>query len=233
LKLNQKTRVPSLYVHGTDLTQRHSTSRSLDHRLPDLCDHPQSSAPGLLLLAQFSSLHAMPHLSVPCRPSTLAYRLESKTSKTYCHMLYRVVSCLPAQEGSDVVTCPTAQDPASLLGRAPRCHVSHGLGSCLPAREGSGAVTCPTALDPTSLLEMASVLPCVPWLWILPPYLGGFRRCHVSRGSGSCLHAQEGFGAVTYPMVPVPALYSGGLRCCHTSHNSLWVAYLKNKEMLR
>jgi hypothetical protein len=28
----------------------------------DLCDHPQSSAPGLLLLPRSSSLHAMPHL---------------------------------------------------------------------------------------------------------------------------------------------------------------------------
>jgi hypothetical protein len=29
---------------------------------PDLCDHPRSSAPGLLLLPQSSLLHAMPHL---------------------------------------------------------------------------------------------------------------------------------------------------------------------------
>jgi hypothetical protein len=32
------------------------------HRVPDLCDHPRSSAPGLLILPRFSSLHAMPHL---------------------------------------------------------------------------------------------------------------------------------------------------------------------------
>jgi hypothetical protein len=32
------------------------------HRVPDLCDHPRSSAPGLLLLPRSSSLHAMPHL---------------------------------------------------------------------------------------------------------------------------------------------------------------------------
>jgi hypothetical protein len=33
-----------------------------DHRVPDLCDHPWSSAPGLLLLSRSSSLHAMSHL---------------------------------------------------------------------------------------------------------------------------------------------------------------------------
>jgi hypothetical protein len=30
--------------------------------VPDLCDHPRSSTPGLLLLQRSSSLHAMPHL---------------------------------------------------------------------------------------------------------------------------------------------------------------------------
>jgi hypothetical protein len=35
---------------------------SSSHRVPDLCDHPQSSAPDLLLLPRSSSLSAMPHL---------------------------------------------------------------------------------------------------------------------------------------------------------------------------
>jgi hypothetical protein len=39
------------------------TSRSPGHRVPNLCDHPRSSAPGLLLLPRSSLLHAMPHLS--------------------------------------------------------------------------------------------------------------------------------------------------------------------------
>jgi hypothetical protein len=199
LKLNQKTRVPSLYVHGTNRTQYHLTSRSPDHRVPDLCGHPQSSTPGLLLLTQFSSLHAMPHLSVPCRPGTLAYMLESKTSKTYCHMPYRVVSCLPAQEGSNIITCPMAQDHASLLGRAPAlprvpwlwtlppcsrglqcCHVSHDSGSCLPIWEGSDAATCHVAPNPASMLRRASVLSHTPWY-----------RPQLS--------TQEGSGAATCP----------------------------------
>jgi hypothetical protein len=37
----------------------------------------------------------------------------------YCHMLYGFGPYLPAREGSSAVTCPTALDPASLLGRAP------------------------------------------------------------------------------------------------------------------
>jgi hypothetical protein len=68
-------------------------------------------------------------------------------------------------------TCPTAPNPASLLGRAPVpprvtrlrtpppssgglrcCHLSHGYGPRLTAREGSGVATCPMALDPAFLL---------------------------------------------------------------------------------
>jgi hypothetical protein len=62
LRLNQETRSPSLHVLGADRTRRHLTSRPPGHRVPDLCDHPRSSAPGLLLLPRSSSLHAMPHL---------------------------------------------------------------------------------------------------------------------------------------------------------------------------
>jgi hypothetical protein len=42
----------------------HGATRPLNrcHRVPDLCDHPRSSAPGLLLLPRSSSLHVMPHL---------------------------------------------------------------------------------------------------------------------------------------------------------------------------
>jgi hypothetical protein len=62
LRLNQETRAPSLRVTGADRTWRHQTSRPPGYRVPDLCDHPLSSAPGLLLLPQSSSLHSMPHL---------------------------------------------------------------------------------------------------------------------------------------------------------------------------
>jgi hypothetical protein len=62
LRLNQETWAPHLHVHGADRTWRHPSSRSPGHRVPDLCDHPQSSAPGLLLLPRSSALHAMPHL---------------------------------------------------------------------------------------------------------------------------------------------------------------------------
>jgi hypothetical protein len=63
LRLNQETRTPRLHVHSADCTWCHPTSRSPGHRVPDLCDHPRSSAPGLLLVPRSSSLHAMPHLS--------------------------------------------------------------------------------------------------------------------------------------------------------------------------
>jgi hypothetical protein len=62
LRLNQETRTPRLHVHGADRTRRHPTSRSPDHRVPDLCDHPQSSTSGLLLLPRSSSLLVKPHL---------------------------------------------------------------------------------------------------------------------------------------------------------------------------
>jgi hypothetical protein len=62
LKLNQETCAPHLYVHSANHTLHHPISRSSDHWVPDLCDHPRSSALGLLLLPQSSSLPAMPHL---------------------------------------------------------------------------------------------------------------------------------------------------------------------------
>jgi hypothetical protein len=62
LRLNQDTHAPRLHVHGADRTQCYPTSRSLGHWVPDLCNHPRSSALGLLLLPWSSSLHVMPHL---------------------------------------------------------------------------------------------------------------------------------------------------------------------------
>jgi hypothetical protein len=62
LRLNQKICASSLHVPGADRTRHHPTSRPSDHRVPDLCDHPRSFAPGLLLLSRSSSLHIMPHL---------------------------------------------------------------------------------------------------------------------------------------------------------------------------
>jgi hypothetical protein len=128
---------------------------------------------------------------------------------------------LSPRQGRRTATCTIALDPASLLGRAPalsrvprlwilppcsgglrRCHVSRGARSCVPAQDGSDAVMCPTALDPASLLRRALALPHVPRLWIMPPCLGGLRRCHVSRGSKSCFPALEGSGATTCPTAP-------------------------------
>jgi hypothetical protein len=62
LRLNQETRAPSLHVLGADRTRCHPTSRPPGHRVPNLCDHSRSFAPGLLLLPRSSSLHAIPHL---------------------------------------------------------------------------------------------------------------------------------------------------------------------------
>jgi hypothetical protein len=78
LRLNQETRAPRLHVHGADRTRCHSTSRSPDHRVPDLCDHPRSSAPGLLLLPLSSSLHAMPHLP-PAHHETIQHDSPNET----------------------------------------------------------------------------------------------------------------------------------------------------------
>jgi hypothetical protein len=62
LRFNQETLAPSLHVPGADHTQRHPTSRPPGHRVPDMCDHLQSSALGLLLLPRSSSLHVVLHL---------------------------------------------------------------------------------------------------------------------------------------------------------------------------
>jgi hypothetical protein len=62
LQLNQETCASRLHVHGADRTQCRLTSQSFGHRVPDLSDHPRSSAPDLLLLPRSSLLDAMPHL---------------------------------------------------------------------------------------------------------------------------------------------------------------------------
>jgi hypothetical protein len=62
LRFNQEICVSRLFVHGVDRTQRHQTSRSSDHRVPDLCDHLRYYTPGLLLLPRSSLLPVIPHL---------------------------------------------------------------------------------------------------------------------------------------------------------------------------
>jgi hypothetical protein len=62
------------------------------------------------------------------------------------------------------------------------------------------AATHPTAPDPVSPLRRAPALPQVLWLWTSPPFWGGLRRCHVSRGSGPLLPTVESSGAAMCPM---------------------------------
>jgi hypothetical protein len=115
-------------------------------------------------------------------PSLPTYRLKSKTkSKTYYHM------------------SPQLQTLPPCLGGLRRCHVLHGSGPRLLVWEGSGATTCPAALDHASLLRRAPMLPCAPWLWTLPPYLGGFQCCHMPHDFRVCLLVREGFDAATCP----------------------------------
>jgi hypothetical protein len=61
---------------------------------------------------------------------------------------------------------------------------------------------CPMASDLASRLRWAPVLPHVLWLRTSPPGCGGFRRCHVSYGSGLCLPAEVGSAAATCPTAP-------------------------------
>jgi hypothetical protein len=85
LRLNQETRAPHLHMHDAHHTRCHPTSRSPGYRLPKLCDHLRSSAPGLLLLLWFSLLHAMPHLP-PAHHETSKHdsptKIKEKQNKT-------------------------------------------------------------------------------------------------------------------------------------------------------
>jgi hypothetical protein len=67
-------------VHGADYTRCHPTSRSPDHQVPDMYDHPWSSAPGLLLQPRSSSLHAVPHLP-PAHHETSKHNSLNETKK--------------------------------------------------------------------------------------------------------------------------------------------------------
>jgi hypothetical protein len=74
-------------VPGVDRTRRHLTSRPPGYRVPDLCNHPRSSAPGLLHLPWSSSLHTMPHLppahhETSKRDSPNETKVKEKQNKT-------------------------------------------------------------------------------------------------------------------------------------------------------
>jgi hypothetical protein len=59
--------------------------------------------------------------------------------------------------------------------------------------------------DPASQLGSAPTLPCVSWLWILPPCSRGLWRCHMSSSSGSRLPVWKGSGTATCPAALDPA----------------------------
>jgi hypothetical protein len=117
------------------------------------------------------------YLLLPFKPGIPAYKLQAKMrSRARNHaLLHATTSCLlsrgsrphlPAWEGSGATTCPTAP----VLS---------------PAQEGSVAATCPMAPDLASLLGRAFMLPCIPWLRTLPPWLAGLQCCHVSHSPQS------------------------------------------------
>jgi hypothetical protein len=60
--LNQETRAHLLYVHDADHTRRYLTSRSADHRVLELYDHPDP-------LHQLSNFYHDPHV-IPHLPAT-------------------------------------------------------------------------------------------------------------------------------------------------------------------
>jgi hypothetical protein len=88
-------------------------------------------------------------LSVPCRPSTPVYMLQAKTMGRACaHALPRATTALePAsllREGSGIVTCPKAPDPAPPPRRAPA--LPRVLRLQTPPRHPGGLRQCHTSL---------------------------------------------------------------------------------------
>jgi hypothetical protein len=90
-------------------------------------------------------------------------------------------------------------------------HVSYSSRPHLSSKVGSGAATCPMALDCTSRLRWAPTLSCVLWLQTSPLSWDGLQRCHMSRGSGSCLPTGRALGR-------------------HASYGPLWTAGFKHNE---
>jgi hypothetical protein len=70
------------------------------------------------------------------------------------------------------------------------------------------------------LFERAPVLPRASWLWTPSPCSGRLQCCHVPRGFGPRLPAQESFGAAMCPMAPDSTSLLRGLWCCHVSRGS-------------
>jgi hypothetical protein len=82
LRPNQETCTPHLPVHGADRTQRHPTSRSSGHRVPDLC------------LTILDPLHQVSYSCLdPCHcPSCRSCHLHTmRQANTFLHTRYIVV----------------------------------------------------------------------------------------------------------------------------------------------
>jgi hypothetical protein len=79
-KINQKAAkvLTCILPNGADRAQRHPTSRSSGHRVPDLYDYSRSSTPSLLLLSRSSSLHTILHLP-PVHHETSKHDFSHKT----------------------------------------------------------------------------------------------------------------------------------------------------------
>jgi hypothetical protein len=73
LRPNQETHTPRLLVHGADRTRRHPTSRSFDHRVPDLC----LTILGPMHQVSYSCLD--PHRCPPCRTRHLYTTRKANT----------------------------------------------------------------------------------------------------------------------------------------------------------
>jgi hypothetical protein len=77
LRLNQETRAPCLLVHGADRTRHHSTSRSSNHQLSDLC---------LTILGPLHQVSYSCHDPHRCPPSRTYHLHTTSQANVILHM---------------------------------------------------------------------------------------------------------------------------------------------------
>jgi hypothetical protein len=115
----------------------------------------------------------------------------------HCHVCYGSGPYLPVETGPTLSRAPRLQTPPPCSRGLRCCPVSHDFSPRLLAREDFDVAMCHTALDSASLFGRAPVLPRVTQLWIPPPCSRRLPYCHMPYGSGPCLPAHEGSGAIT------------------------------------
>jgi hypothetical protein len=138
-------------MHSADRTQHHSTSLSPGHRVSNLCEHPRSFAPCLLLLPRSSSLPAMPH-QPPAHHETSKHDSLNETEIKVKLTKYLGFEFKPRQVND---SSQLNQVTDHLVSQTLNPNLDHAIATCTksPPREAATPPPRPRTTRTTSMLH--------------------------------------------------------------------------------